>query len=62
MSTGNRDEPSLRHDATDPPEHAVPNGRAGVLDDQPRLAGHVFCVFQFADDLRCISDILVPCV
>ena len=32
MSTGNRDEPSLKHDAAAPPEHAVPNGRASIRE------------------------------
>ena len=32
MSTGNRDESSLRHDAVDPPKHAAPDGRAGIRE------------------------------
>ena len=32
MSTSNRDEPSLKHDAADPPEHAASDGRAGVRE------------------------------
>ena len=32
MSTGNRDEPSLKHDAAGPPEHAASDGRAGVRE------------------------------
>ena len=32
MSTGNRDESSLKHDAADPPEHAASDGRAGVRE------------------------------
>ena len=32
MSTGNRDEPSLKHDAADPPKHATPDGHAGIRE------------------------------
>ena len=32
MSTGKRDEPSLKHDVADPPEPAASDGRAGVRE------------------------------
>ena len=32
MSTGNRDESSLKHDAADPPKHATPDGHAGIRE------------------------------
>ena len=32
MSTGNRDESSLKHDAADPPKHATPDGHASIRE------------------------------